>query len=70
MFEITVDEEGTRFCGLFMDWDYEGGKVHISIPGYVKAALTHFKHERPVKPQNQPYPHIQSNMGVRSIQSL
>jgi hypothetical protein len=57
MFEITVDESGSRFCGLFMDWDYNERKVHISIPGYVKAALTRFQHERPKKPQNQPYPH-------------
>jgi hypothetical protein len=56
MFEITVDEEGSRFCGLFMDWDYDGGKVHVSIPGYVKAALTRFKHERPAKPQNSAQP--------------
>jgi hypothetical protein len=32
MFEITVDMDGTRFCGLFMDWDYESGEVHCSIP--------------------------------------
>jgi hypothetical protein len=66
MFEITVDKEGTRFCGLFMDWDYEGGKVHISIPGYVKAALTRFKHERPMKPQNQPYPHNPIQYGAKA----
>jgi hypothetical protein len=66
MFEITMDEEGARFCGLFMDWDYDGGKVHISIPGYVKAALTRFKHERPAKPQNQPYPHSPIQYGAKA----
>jgi hypothetical protein len=30
MFEITVDEEGSRFCGLFMDWDYEGAAKSTS----------------------------------------
>lgn len=39
MFEISVDEKGTRYCGLFMDWDYEERVVHVSIPGYVAAAL-------------------------------
>jgi hypothetical protein len=49
-----------------MDWDYEGGKVHISIPGYVKAALTRFKHDKPAKPQNQPYPHSPIQYGEKA----
>jgi hypothetical protein len=51
-FEITVDEEGKQFCGLFMDWDYERREVHISILG-----LTRFQHKKPDKPQHPPYPH-------------
>jgi hypothetical protein len=66
MFEISVDEKGTRYCGLFMDWDYEKGEVHVSIPGYVAAALKRFKHERPAKPQNQPYPHNPIKYGAKS----
>jgi hypothetical protein len=66
MFEITVDEGGARFCGLFMDWDYEERRVHISIPGYVKAALTRFQHARPKKPQNQPYPHNPIQYGSKA----
>ena len=54
MFEITVDKEGKQFCGLHMDFDYEKREVHISIPGYVDAALKRFKHAKPTKPQNQP----------------
>jgi hypothetical protein len=59
MFKISEDINGTRYCGLFMDWDYENAEVHISIPGYVKAALIRFKHARPTKPQNQPFHTIQ-----------
>jgi hypothetical protein len=66
MFEITVDTEGTRFCGLFMDWDYEKDEVHCSIPGYVKAALKCLKHERPSKPQHQPYPHAPIQYGAKA----
>jgi hypothetical protein len=66
MFEILVDEKGTRYCGLFMDWDYEKGEVHISIPGYVKAALIRFKHEQPKKPQHQPYPHNPKQYGAKA----
>jgi hypothetical protein len=57
MFDISVDMDGSRCCGLFMDWDYENHEVHVSIPGYVDNALKRFKHATPDKPQHQPYPH-------------
>jgi hypothetical protein len=67
MFEISVDEKGTRYCGLFMDWDYDERVVHVSIPGYVvAAALKRFKHEKPSKPQHQPYPHNPKQYGSKA----
>ena len=66
MFEISEDRTGGRFCGLFMDWDYENGEVHVSIPGYVEAALKRFKHQRPEKPQHQPYPHNPKQYGSKT----
>ena len=67
MFEITVDHEGKRFCGLFMDWDYEKRLVHCSaIPGYVATALKGFKHSKPAKPQHQPYPHNPKQYGAKA----
>ncbi len=65
MFEISVDMDGSRFCGLFMDWDYENREVHISIPGYVETALKRFKHPTPDKPQHQPYPHNPKQYGQK-----
>ena len=66
MFEITVDMEGKRFCGLTMDWDYDKREVHVSIPGYVSAALKRFKHEKPSKPQNQPCPRNPKQYGAKA----
>jgi len=49
-YDISTDEEGTKYCGLMLDWDYKNRQVHISMPGYVEKALQHFKHDHPKKP--------------------
>ena len=48
-----------------IDWDYKKGDVHISMPGYVEQALVRFKHQRPLKPQHQPYPHVPPKYGAK-----
>ncbi len=50
-----TDWEGTRYLGLTLDWDYNNGKVHLSMPGYIAKALARFGHENPTKPQHQPH---------------
>ena len=64
-YEISVDKEGTRYLGITMDWDYEKREVHLSMPGYVQKALKRFKHPKPSKPQNQPYPHVPIKYGAK-----
>jgi len=43
-YKCSCDWEGERYCGLTIKWDYEGRKVHLSMPGYLPKALTHSKH--------------------------
>ncbi len=40
-------------------------KVHLSMPGYVRKALTCFQHPHPAKQQDQPYPHVKPNYGAK-----
>ena len=35
------------------------------MPGYVQKALKRFKHTKPSKPQNQPYPHVPIKYGAK-----
>jgi hypothetical protein len=37
-YKCSCDWEGERYCGLTIKWDYEGRKVHISMPGYPNKA--------------------------------
>ncbi len=43
-YKCSCDWKGERYCGLTIKWDYEGWKVHISMTGYVRKALTRFQH--------------------------
>ena len=64
-YEITVEDEGTRYLGMTLEWDYKNRKVHLSIPGYVPKALKRFNHEFPSRPQHQPYPHVPPDYGAK-----
>ncbi len=39
--------------------------MHLSMPTYVKKALTRFQHPPPMKPQNQPHPSIKKTYGAK-----
>jgi hypothetical protein len=64
-YKCSCNWKGERYCGL-LKWDYEGKKVHVSMPGYVTKALTRFQHPPPVKSQDQPYPHAKPNYGAKT----
>ena len=44
-YEVAEDWDGTKYCGINLDWDYIKRKVHLSMPGYCDEALTRFRHE-------------------------
>jgi hypothetical protein len=48
-YTITVDREATKYIGLTIECDYENGKVHMHMLGYLAKAMTRFKHETPTK---------------------
>jgi hypothetical protein len=63
---MTVDEEGTKYIGLTIKWEYTKQKAHIHMPGYLQKAFTRFKHKMPVKIQNSPHPHIIPQYGAKT----
>ena len=63
-YEISINRDSKRYCGVFLDWDYKNQRVHPSMPGYVQKAFKCFNHTRPSKPQNQPYPHTLPKYGA------
>ena len=64
-YDISTDEEGTKYCGLTLDWDFENRQVHLSMPGCVEKALQRFKYDHPKKPQDQPHQHVLPTYGAK-----
>ena len=65
-YTITHDE-GTRFNGIHLKWNYKKLECEFSIPEYCIKALIRFKHPKATKPQHSPYPYQPPKYG-QSIQ--
>jgi Reverse transcriptase (RNA-dependent DNA polymerase) len=64
-YEITLDMEAKKFCGITLDWNYEEGHVTLSMPGYVEKALQRFTHPPHQKPEHSPHPWTQPDYGAK-----
>ncbi|KAL7480170.1 hypothetical protein ACHAW6_005874 [Cyclotella cf. meneghiniana] len=64
-YEVTVDTEGREFVKIELDWDYENGKVHLSMMPYLQKALRQFDNVVPSKRQDSPYPHVPPKYGSK-----
>jgi hypothetical protein len=57
-YNISSDWNGTAYCGLTLDWNYQDRTVDLSMPGYIKAALHKYQHPAPARPEHAP--HVES----------
>ena len=64
-YKITVDWEGSIFCGIHLNWNYQQGEVTLSMPNYVNKALQRFNHQSPTRPQHSPHPYTTPNYGAK-----
>jgi hypothetical protein len=48
-YKCSCDWDGKQYCGLTIKRDYNGQKVHLSMPHYVNKALAQFQHTPPQK---------------------
>ena len=35
-YELDEDWDGTKYCGILLNWDYENRDIHLSMSGYAK----------------------------------
>ena len=43
--DLNKEKQGTIYCRVTMDWDYDKRELHLSMPLYVTKDLQRFKHE-------------------------
>ena len=48
-YKFLSNRDAKRYCGLTFNWDYEGRKVHSSMPNYLAKVLHRFQHLPPCK---------------------
>ena len=54
-YDISIDYDGQKYCGLQLDWHYNKEYVDISMPSYIKKALKKYNHSSPLRPQYSPH---------------
>ena len=64
-YKCKADWTGERYIGIHLAWDYENGRVHLYMPGYVQKALKQFQHIFKKK-QNQPFPSTPIKYGAKT----
>jgi hypothetical protein len=63
---ITVDWDGTLYCSITLDWNYEQRTVDLSMPDYVQTALDDFNHIPTNRAEHQPHCHNPPQYGVKT----
>ena len=64
-YDVTVDLEGKEFVKIELDWDYERGRVHLSMQPYLKKAIRQFNNTIHTKKEDSPYPHTPPKFEVK-----
>jgi hypothetical protein len=65
-YQVSLDWEGSRYCGLSLEWDYLARTCDVSMPGYIARALQRFQHPTPPHPEHSPHEWQRPNYGAKT----
>jgi hypothetical protein len=51
-YNISGDWNGTAYCGLTLDCNYQDRTVNLYMHGYIKATLHKYQHPAPARPEH------------------
>ena len=64
-YKISIDWQGTNYCGLIFKWNYDQHYVDVTMPGYIAKVLDRYQHKQPPKPVWSPHPFQPPKYGQR-----
>ena len=56
-YNYHIDNTGSNYIGLTLNWHYNEGYVDISMPQHITKLLDRLKHTKPIKPEYSPHEH-------------
>ncbi len=54
-YKISTDWEGSLYCRITLQWDYNARTVDLSMPGYIPKVLEKLQHPQPAQPEHAPH---------------
>ena len=69
-YDYHIDETGSHYIGLTLDWQYDKGVVEVSMPGYIRKLLKRTGHPTPTSPQHSPHEHLPFVLGSKGTRQL
>ena len=64
-YNLTIGD-GTKFCGINLDWNYDKRLVTLYMKDYVAKALHRFHHKPPTTPQHSPHTYTPPKYGQKT----
>jgi len=65
-YELTKDWDATNYYGIKLNWDYSKRECKTSVPKYMPNVLHKFHHQKPIRPQDSPFPCAPSQFGKKA----
>eukprot|EP00957_Ditylum_brightwellii_P026024 1967645-Ditylum_brightwellii.AAC.1 len=65
-YEVTVYWNGSIFCRIHLDWQYDKTWVDLAIPNYIVKVVMKYRHKLPKRPQHSPHKHASIQYGAKS----
>jgi len=64
-YRISINWKGDNYVGLTLKWNYHDGYVDLSMPNYIKNALTRLRHKPPTTKQYSLHDWIRPSYGSK-----
>eukprot|EP00957_Ditylum_brightwellii_P148741 11324479-Ditylum_brightwellii.AAC.1 len=55
-YAVEIDYQGSKYCGIDLEWGYNNRTLDASMSKYVPQTLHKYQHPQPKRPKHSPFP--------------